>query len=383
MLPQPTIGFYCSSVNWSGLEMSLVKRARWWKERGQQAVVFCVDESPVYKKSKEELLRIERVFRNKRTGDRPNARRVYGLCEKHQINVLWIRDSRDIAIAGQVKRFSGNRMVLLYQQATHFGARMKGWMQTRRLNRIDIWVTPLEFLGRQVMGRTNFPSERIHVIPTGVDIQQLLFQTVEKSAGRMRYNLDANATLIGIIGRIDPSKGQLFLVSAFAELRKNHPELHLLIVGERKEEENNSYEEDVKKLIAKLGMKSVIHIRPFSEDVGSFYAAADIVVVATKAETFAMVTLEAMLFGCRIIGTNSGGSAELLGGGDFGELYTPDNIREFCQAFETVMVDEDRSIEKARNARIFARERFTHHQECEEIQYLLEKHLTEIAKKSS
>jgi glycosyltransferase involved in cell wall biosynthesis len=366
-----SIGFYCSSLGWGGLEMNLLKRAKWWKELGSQVVVFCVDESPIYKKAKDELLRIERVNRNKKYGDRTNAKRVYQLCVKHKINVLWIRDSRDISIAGRIKKLSGNRIVVLYQQAMQLGVKKKDFIHTRRFSRIDIWISPLEFLAKQVREKTKFPPERIHVVPLGVEIQQLLGQTVEKSTARVRYNLDQNVTVLGIIGRIDPKKGQLFLVSALAELRKKYDDLHLLIVGEKTRGEADGYEEDVRKAVAKLGLKKVVHFKPFSEEVGSFYAACDIVVMASEAETFGMVTLEAMLFGCRIIGTNTGGTPELLSWGEFGELYSPDNIREFCQAFETMMVDEDRALEKARNARVHAKEMYEHHHECEELKHLL------------
>jgi len=361
--------------------MNLVKRALWWKELGCQVVIFCVDESPIYKKAKDGLLRIERVNRNKKYGDRTNAKRVYQLCLKHKTNVLWIRDSRDISIAGRIKKLSDGKIVVVYQQAMQLGVKKKDFIHTRRFSRIDIWISPLEFLAKQVREKTKFPSERIYVIPLGVEIQQLLCQTTERSSARVQYNLDQNITVLGIIGRIDPKKGQLFLVSALAELRKKHEDLHVLIVGEKTRGEAEGYEEDVKKAIAKLGLKKFVHFKPFSDDVGSFYAACDIVVMASEAETFGMVTLEAMLFGCKIIGTNTGGTPELLGWGEFGELYGPDNMKEFCQAFETMMVDEDRAAEKARNGRIHSKERYEHQRECEEIGYLIERSLEMVKKK--
>lgn len=351
--------------------MNLVKRAKWMKERGAKVVVFCVDGSSIYDKAKEDLLRIERVERNKKYGDRVNAKVVARLCDKHNLNVLWIRDSRDMSLAGLVKKYSGKSLTLLYQQAMQLGVKKKDFVHTRRFSRIDLWISPLQYLADQVVEKTNYPEERVHVVPLGLQVQELLYQRTERSSARMQLHIDQNATVMGVIGRIDPKKGQLFIVHAVAELRKKHHDLHLLFMGDKTQGEAEKYEHEVRSAIKKFDMEDVVHWKPFSEKVGTFYGAVDVVAMASDAETYGTVTIEAMLFGCRIIGTNTAGTPNLLGWGEYGELYTPGNIKEFCQAYETMMIDEEQSEDKARRAQEFAKDHFDHYKEMEEIERLL------------
>jgi glycosyltransferase involved in cell wall biosynthesis len=208
-----------------------------------------------------------------------------------------------------------------------------------------------------------------------LDVQKLLYQSIPQTQARFELDLDTDVPMLGIIGRFDPLKGQMFVVNALLELRKKFPNLQLLLVGEKTKGEAEEYFDDLQKTIERYGLSKAVHIRPFMANVGTFYKAVDVVVMASEGETFGMVTIEAMLFGCKIIGTNTSGTPELLDWGEYGELYTPGKIREFCQAYETLMIDEQRAEQKAKNAAKVARERYDHYAECEAIENVIHEEL--------
>jgi glycosyltransferase involved in cell wall biosynthesis len=373
---QLRIGFYCSSTSWGGLEMNVLRHAAWMKERGSEVVLFCVNDSPLYHESKNVHMRVDRVVRNKKYGDRKNARKLAEKVGKHELDVLWIRDNRDMSVTGICKRYLKKRnIVLLYQQAMQLGVNKKDFIHTRRYSKIDIWISPLKFLADQVADKTRFPSERVHIIPLGLDVQKLLYQSIPQTQARFELDLDTDVPMLGIIGRFDPLKGQMFVVNALLELRKKFPNLQLLLVGEKTKGEAEEYFDDLQKTIERYGLSKAVHIRPFMANVGTFYKAVDVFVMASEGETFGMVTIEAMLFGCKIIGTNTSGTPELLDWGEYGELYTPGKIREFCQAYETLMIDEQRAEQKAKNAAKVARERYDHYAECEAIENVIHEEL--------
>lgn len=56
--------------------------------------------------------------------------------------------------------------------------------------------------------------------------------------------------------------------------------------------------------------------------------------MATQAETFGAVTIEAMASEIPVLGTNSGGTPEILENGKLGFLYEPNNQKSFLQVFE-------------------------------------------------
>jgi glycosyltransferase involved in cell wall biosynthesis len=54
--------------------------------------------------------------------------------------------------------------------------------------------------------------------------------------------------------------------------------------------------------------------------------------MATKAETFGMVTIEAMASGCKIVGSNAGGTPEILEHGKFGTLFNSQKPAALAEA---------------------------------------------------
>jgi glycosyltransferase involved in cell wall biosynthesis len=85
-----------------------------------------------------------------------------------------------------------------------------------------------EFYCRQ----TNFPVERMQVIPNGIDVQRI--DEAEAGGIREEFGIATDDFVIGTVARLDQNKGTMTLVRAFAELAKARPEakLKLLIVGD-------------------------------------------------------------------------------------------------------------------------------------------------------
>jgi glycosyltransferase involved in cell wall biosynthesis len=58
--------------------------------------------------------------------------------------------------------------------------------------------------------------------------------------------------------------------------------------------------------------------------------------MCSASETFGMVTIEALARQIPIIGTNTGGTPELLANGSYGKLYEPGNHRQLAQALNSL-----------------------------------------------
>lgn len=155
---------------------------------------------------------------------------------------------------------------------------------------------------------------------------------------------------MAISGRISESKGQIELIKALGKLYKEGIEnFHLYIVGT-----GDDY--DVKELhntIKREGIVGKISLLGFRKDVYNILSNIDIVFVCSRAEAFGRVTVEAMLSGCLVIGTNSGGTSELIEDRLHGLLYEPGNIDDLCNKVKIVMKD----IDKARYIAKLGRER--------------------------
>jgi len=113
------------------------------------------------------------------------------------------------------------------------------------------------------------------------------------------------------VGRLWEAKGVHTLVEAFAQLG-GEPAATLTVAGP---EEDRPYTERLRKRAADLGVADRIVWRgPVPRDVlPEAYGSHDIVVFpSTYDEPFGIVQLEAMAAGCAVVGTGTGGSAEIL-----------------------------------------------------------------------
>ena len=364
-----TLAFYCSSISWGGLEMNFIRYAHWMHQRGFNVVLYCVKDAYIDDKNKEYQLPVRYVEHNKKYFDYSNARSVAKQFKKDEVKAVWIRDRRDMNIMGLVKSKLKNGLQLIYQQAMQIDVKKKDIFHTRRFSKIDVWISPLEFLANQVKQNTKFPAERIHQIPLATDLKEQ--SKLNKFEARVAMELPQDKYILGILGRLDPLKGQHFLIKALAEIEKDHKDVELLIVGDLTHNEGEDYYQLLKEEVQKLGLKNKVHFRPFMSDTEAFYKAIDVFVMASHGETFGMVTIEAMSYALPIIGTNASGTPELLGKGKFGYLYEVDNIKDFYKQFISIYTHQNEAQAKGLLAQQKAKNSYTKEAVCEALSELL------------
>ena len=144
----------------------------------------------------------------------------------------------------------------------------------------------------------------------------------------------------------------------FPSILKDFPNAHLLIVGEPTKNESTGYLEKIRNFMAENQLGNRVSLHDYISNTEMFYQACDLVVVPSNAETFGMVTIEAMASGKAIIGTNTAGTPEILGSGEFGLLYTPDDSSDFIAQIKK-MKDDSLRLEFGKKARQRAFKRYS------------------------
>jgi len=307
------------------------------KELGYRVVVYCVAGSPLHHDVSGSRVEVRLIVRNSKYFDWLNAWRIAQLFARDNVELCWFRDTRDMDTLGWAKRFSRSKFSLLYQQAMQFGVSKKDPLHTFRFQPIDAWVSTLEFLKAQVVESTKYDKSKIHVVPLGVDADRLLLPDLSRIQVREALNLDQDAIVFGLIGRLDPLKGQHNAIEALGILHQKGIRAHLLMVGEATRNEGDAYVNALHVLLEHAGLHAFVHWRPYYENVGVFYRAIDAFLLCSKGETFGTVTVEAMACALPIIGTLSSGTPELLNQGDCGMLVQPEDAEQLAQAMEHLL----------------------------------------------
>ena len=141
-----------------------------------------------------------------------------------------------------------------------------------------------------------------------------------------RYYRYATSTKLVIIGNVARSKGQDDAIHAVKKLIETNYDVELCVLGSI----YSSFGEGLKSLVKLEGLQDRIHFVDFAENIRPLLEQADISLICSESEAFGRVTVESMLLGLPVIGTNTGGTVELIDDGVSGFLYSPGDINELA-----------------------------------------------------
>jgi D-inositol-3-phosphate glycosyltransferase len=318
----PKIAYLCSSVSWGGLEMNQLKNALWMHQRGHEVLVIGIESSPFIAEAKQFDLNVLIIQKHKKYYDFKAGKKLAKYLGEHQVTHLIIRDNRDLSLAVIAKRKCKIPLHLSYFMEMQLGMSKKGIFHTIRYSYLDLWACPLNWLADQVKKLTKINPSKIKVIPSGLDFEQLN-QEIAQSDARDILNLPKDKFIFGLIGRFDEHKGQLLVLEAFKKIDSKNAILCFL--GEPNKEGGSDYYERFQDCILQNELDKEVVIRPFRRDVDVFYKAIDCCIMASKSETFGMVTIESLFCGTPVLASNAGGSPELIQNEITGLLFESQN----------------------------------------------------------
>lgn len=166
-------------------------------------------------------------------------------------------------------------------------------------------------------------KEKLITIYNGIDADTFYSKTHDI--------LDEKEYLFLIIGFISESKGQWQLIDAAAILRKKgYSNFKIKIVGKGQD----SYVENLRDKVHKLELEECIEFCGYRSDAADLYKKADVTFVCSKAEAFGRVTVEAMMGGSLVIGTDIAATRELIDDHKTGLLYKSEDPKDLAQKIE-------------------------------------------------
>ena len=158
-----------------------------------------------------------------------------------------------------------------------------------------------------------------------------------------------------ITGPVQPGKGQADAILAVKELVQRGRDVELIIMGYC----TTDYAEHLKTIIKEEKLEEHIKFVGFKENPYPIMNQSDIVLVCSRNEAFGRVTVEGMLLKKPVIGTNAGGTLELITDGANGLLYEPGDHKQLADKIEYLIEHEDEARRLAENGYKFAKKTFT------------------------
>jgi glycosyltransferase involved in cell wall biosynthesis len=209
---------------------------------------------------------------------------------------------------------------------------------------IDINViAPSSWMESKVRESSLLGNARIHRIPNALDTT--VYKPCNKSYSQHVLNINHNKKIIafGAISALkDPNKGYELLASAIRMVSNLLEDIMVVIFGE-----DNNLSND-----HNLGCE-VKYIGKLSDDISLslVYAAADVVVVPSKQESYSQVSAESIACGTPVVAFNSTGPKDIIDHKINGYLAVPYEIQDLAAGILWVLEDEERRLLLSENAR--------------------------------
>jgi glycosyltransferase involved in cell wall biosynthesis len=173
--------------------------------------------------------------------------------------------------------------------------------------------------------------------------------------------------LIGMVGRVNPGKGQDVFLQAAQHLLKEFPEAYFVSIGEAFAGE--VYSDALRAEIKLSGLEKRFLVTGFRRDIAAILSSLDVFVSpSVHPEGFGLSLLEAMASGKPVVATAHGGSLEMIEDGVNGFLVPPGDAEALAARVSDCLRDPARSGEMGRRARQTAMSRFTVERYLERIE---------------
>ncbi|MBV9818426.1 MAG: glycosyltransferase family 4 protein [Solirubrobacterales bacterium] len=147
------------------------------------------------------------------------------------------------------------------------------------------------------------PHRRTFVVHPGVRTERVEPVGLGIPAGRR---------VIGIVGRLQPWKGQHRFLRALRRLLDDGHDVHGLIVGGTAHGFSAGFADELEALAGELGVRDRVTMTGQVDDARPYIGAMDVMVSASDVEPFGIVVLEAMAQGVPVVATASGGPLEII-----------------------------------------------------------------------
>jgi glycosyltransferase involved in cell wall biosynthesis len=207
-------------------------------------------------------------------------------------------------------------------------------------------------VARETIDRFGVPSDRVSVIPVGVDESRIRAK-MSRVAARSELGLPPKAPVILSLGALAWEKDPVGQLEAVATVLEEVPEARYIVAGD------GELRTQVESLAAHRHLGDRVMTVGERLDVSELFAAADTLVLASRTEGLPGVIIEAGMAGIPAAAYAVGGVSEVVREGETGLLASPGDRRGLTEALRKLVGDAALRRRLGTTARQRYRERYS------------------------
>ena len=284
----------------------------------------------------------------------PRVRSFLRLCRDREVDLVHLNSG----ILGSLAALLGARLAGVPILCHHRLSRGYSTLERLAARWVDFFI-PVSLAAAAGLRASGIPEYRMHVVYDGLEAGR--FAAAEGARDRTREGLGVprGAKLVGTVARLARVKGQMELLQAGAQVLRDVPEAHLVLVGDAAPEEQD-YEAALRRFVGGRGMQGRVTFAGYRADVPEVTAALDVAVQPSLyCEGQGMAAVEAMMLGLPLVATESGALPETVGRDGTGIIVPPGDPGALAAAITSLLRDPTRAAAMGEAARGRARQVFS------------------------
>ena len=257
--------------------------------------------------------------------------RIKSLIRKHEIDAVITVGAGDKMFWGRLAAKRSRVPVIL--SALH----STGWPDgVGRMNRMltpitDGFIAVAENHGHYQVEQEKFPSEKVFVIPNGVDTARFLRDPVKRAQWRQMIGISPSAPTVGIVAALRPEKNHELFLNVAAQVNKTMPEAQFVIAGD------GPAKDELTGLAGKLGIADQTHLLGSVSDIPGVLSAVDLFALTSDNEASPVSILEAMSCGLPVVSTDVGSVSQSVIEGRTGMLVPTQQVASAAEAWLKIL----------------------------------------------
>lgn len=218
----------------------------------------------------------------------------------------------------------------------------------RRNNRL---VAVSNFVAGMLHGN-GVPKSFIETVYNGTDYTDIA--ETHRDETLREIGIRSERQVIGLVGKVCPDKGQMELIQALGQLRADHPNAHVLLVGRVE----HGYGGPLSEEMDRLGVRDQVTMTGSRDDIPRLLDTMQVATLPSVMETFGVAAIEAMARRRPVVASRMGALPELVRHEQTGLLVDlrPDAIAE---ALDYLLRNPEEAEAMGARGRQLVEEKFT------------------------
>jgi glycosyltransferase involved in cell wall biosynthesis len=348
----------CVSHSWGGLEQVAMQDAVECGALGLRVRVLCLEGTPAHARlaGRPEVSVVPLGFRPRDFADWKLRQALHRLVDG---GVNLIHAHQTSLLGSLVPALWGRpRVALLASRHIMNGHDKRNFFHRAIYRRLDAMIVMSETLRRNVLATHPLRERQVKVVNLGLDFGRFDPARADGRTHRAAWGADEGTTVIGLVGRIDPAKGQDTFIKAAAGLLKGGPaeKLKFVLVGEETKGAESGHLDSLKEMVRQFRLENHVVFGGYQENIPEVMKAFDVLVMPSRQEAFGLVAIEAMAMETPIVISSGGSAEEIVGGGDgaapaFGLLVRPGDAFDLQRRLRQLIDQPEERREMGRRAR--------------------------------